>query len=88
MNSMKNDIYKWLLEKYKNDMKPARESYFNILIGVCNKYGINSNRINIKIALETITNEYTVTDYGLTDSIMFLIISKSGSSEFDEVARN
>ena len=69
-------------------MKPARESYFNILIGVCNKYGINSNRINIKIALETITNEYTVTDYGLTDSIMFLIISKSGSSEFDEVARN
>ena len=87
MNSMTNDIYKWLLEKYKNDMKPARESYFNILIGVCNKYGIDSNRINVKIALETITNEYTVADYGLTDSIKFLI-SKSGSSEFDKVARN
>ena len=52
----------------------------------CN-YGIDSNRINVKIALETINNEYTVADYGLTDSIKFLI-SKSGSSEFDEVARN
>ena len=51
------------------------------------KYGIDSNRINVKIALETITKEYTVTDYGLTDSIKFLI-SKSGSSEFDEIARN
>ena len=56
-NSFTKLIYESLLCKYEQ-INPAKESYFNILNQICNKYGFEIEFINPKDILKNITEYY------------------------------
>ena len=74
------------MDKYNNELKPSRESYFYILKDLSFKYGFDLNNVNINESLVAINDHYKENDQELIDSLKS-IIGKTGSQYFDDVAR-
>ena len=85
-NVLTKNIYETLASKYSSILKPPRESYFNILNTICNKYDFSISNINIKASLESISSSYTTENDGLVDSLKFLM-GRTGTELFDNESK-
>ena len=81
-NILTKNIYSFLVAKYEI-VNPPRESYFNILKKICEKYNLQYLNLNVKNSLKIINDGYRVINDGLVDSIKYLI-GKTGSVDYGE----
>jgi hypothetical protein len=84
LNSLTKSIYETLLFKYKH-IKPAKESYFDILKQICNKYGQDIEFIKPKdILIEIKKNHINGCDENVLIESKNRIIAISGTGDFHE----